>query len=129
MHIKVGPFCYEIIARAEPIEHPDGGLCHGVAWPDLHRVEFSLAAPPHKRVAVLWHELMHLAKADFDIHGAELLGEEAVCNLLGLLMSMISPMDMLRLQIYASEGVDAPAAMCNPWMGRPVPILHFSRQY
>jgi hypothetical protein len=127
MHIKVGPYRYEIIARTEPIEHPDGGLCHGVAMPDRHRIEISLDAPPCKRLAVLWHELLHLAKADFDVTGSAVLDEESICNLMGLLMSMISPMDLLRLHIFATEGVDAPAAMCNPWMGRPVPILHFPR--
>lgn len=127
MFICVGPFRYELVARNVQIYTPDGVPCYGLAWPDQQRIEFSLLAPPVKRLSVVWHELLHLARADFDIHSTSEMSEEAVCNLIGLVMAMISPMDLLRLHVYATEGVDAPAAMLTPNLPRPIPLLHFTR--
>lgn len=127
MQIKVGTFSYEIVARPDLIPHPSGGTCHGLAWPDQQRIEFSTAAPLLKRMAVVWHQLSHLLKADFDIHGAELLDEETCCNLVGLAMAMISPMDLMRLHVFVCQGIDAPSAMMCPGMRSPIPMMHFTR--
>jgi hypothetical protein len=126
MQIKVGPFRYEIIASPTNLKHPDGGECHGLARPDLNRVEFSSVAPPDKRMAVVWHEIGHLLKADLDITGSLKLDEESICNLIGLAMSMMSPMDMLRLHVYVAQGVDAPGAMLYPGLPSPIPVFHFT---
>jgi len=129
MQIQVGSFRYEILSRPGPIPHPEGGECHGVAYPDLQRIEFSMAAPAAKRMAVVWHEIGHLLKADFDIRGHDdrKMDEETCCNWLGLSMSMMSPMDLLRLHVYVMQGIDAPAAMLHPGLSHPVPVLHITR--
>ncbi len=127
MHITVGPFRYEIVVNQQPIRHPDGGDCHGLAWPDIHRIEFSMVAPAEKRLAVVWHEIGHLIKADLDIHDAGVMDEESMCNLIGLAMSMMSPMDLLRLHVFATQGIDAPSAMMCPGLPCPIPVFHFDR--
>lgn len=126
MHIHVGPFRYEITASSTNIRHPDGGECNGVAYPDLNRIVFSKQTPPEKRLAVVWHEIAHLLKADLDIHCLPTLDEEAVCNLIGLAMSLITPMDMLRLHVYVCQGIDAPGAMFNPRLSRPIPVCRIT---
>lgn len=129
MHIHVGTYRYEIISQPENLQHPEGGECHGLAWPDLQRIVFSMKAPAEKRLAVVWHEIGHLLKADFDIrgHAMNAMDEEACCNWLGLAMSMMSPMDLLRLHVYVMQGIDAPGAMLHPGLPHPVPVLHITR--
>jgi hypothetical protein len=128
MQITVGPFRYEIVARSTKLTNDQGEPCLGLAWPDLSRVEFSMLAQPDKRWGLVWHELIHLFKADFDIRGHEskTLGEEAVCNLIGLVMAMMEPIDIMRLHVYVMQGIDAPAAMLHPGLPHPIPVFHFS---
>lgn len=128
MFLTVGPYKYEIIARSQRLTDDHGEPCLGLAWPDLGRVEFFSGASPEKRWAVVWHELLHLARADFDIHVGQKakLSEEAVCNLMGLLMTMISPVDFMRLHVYVAQGIDAPSAMFSPRIGRPIPVMNLT---
>lgn len=130
MQITVGPYRYEVVARSQTLTNDDGKPCLGLAWPDLSRIEFFSGCAPEKRWAVVWHELLHLVRADFDIHagGPAVLTEEAVCNLLGLLMTMISPVDVMRLHVYVMQGVDAPGVMMSPTLGRPIPVLPFNHR-
>ncbi len=125
MDLNVGPYRYQILAVSDDLTHPDGGACHGLADPTHQRVMFSMELPPAKRWSVVWHELAHLARADLDIHGEPdtPLGEEAVCNLIGLVMAMIRPMDLMRLHVYVTQGVDAPAAMLTPNLPHPIPVM------
>ena len=114
MFLTVGPYKYEIIARSQRLTDDHGELFSG--------------ASPEKRWAVVWHELLHLARADFDIHVGQKakLSEEAVCNLMGLLMTMISPVDFMRLHVYVAQGIDAPSAMFSPRIGRPIPVMNLT---
>ncbi len=126
MHIRVGTFRYEIIARSGKLTNDRGEPCMGLAWPDLGRVEFSMACKPSKRWGVVWHEILHLAKADLDIHDKRSMSEEAVCNLIGLVMALMDPIDIMRLHVYVMQGIDAPAVMVMPNLNNPVPVFHFT---
>ncbi len=129
MHIHVGPFRYEITASSTNIRHPDGGECNGVAYPDLNRIVFSKQTPADKRLAVVWHEIAHLLKADLDVTGSSRLDEESICNLIGLAMSMMSPLEVARIHVFSTTGIDAPSAMLMPNMRSPIPVLDFTRNH
>lgn len=125
MMIPIGAVVYELLLVPGWLEL-DGQRVHGTCDRDHCRIEISAAAPPAKRHATAWHEIAHAMVEELDIHQSGALGEEAVCNLIGLAMAAMDPKLSARIRVYMTTGIMPDDVMILTGCSCLVPIVRLS---
>lgn len=123
MEIKIGPYPYQVKLANQPINVPGVGPSFGSCDPMHQKIQVWKGVSAPKRLGTLWHEIGEAAAVELDISNQNTLDVESFCNLLGLVMAGMTPLDLARLHIMMTQCIEAKSVVMVPGCDQAIPVI------
>ena len=128
MKVKIGPHEYRVLLVDGVVRDPLGQAYCGLTNFDQQYILISGELEASKRLATLWHELVHAFLHELNITENPVHAEEAMCNLIGLAMSHLDAMTIARLHVFMTQGVECDSVMMSPRLPEPVAVFDIRKE-